>query len=195
MSRSVLLDLARESIEEVFQAEISIDRDSLLTEFPILAEKVATFVTLWLDDEIRGSSGEVIAQRSLLDDIIHNAKTAAFEDPLFSPLTTSEYLHTRIEISVLSVPKAVEYLHSSDLDTKIRSGIDGILLSSHSHQATVLPQRWDEYTEVADMLAHLGEQAGLGKDVLRLHPDIFIYQAETAVDEPMIKRQRTLKAN
>ncbi len=195
MSRSVLLDLARESIEEVFQAANSIDRNTLLADFPILAKKMATFVTIWLDDEIRGSSGAVIAQRSLLDDIIHNAKVAAFEDPLFSPLTTSEYLHTRIEVSVLSVPEAVNYLQSSDLDTKIRSGIDGILLSLHSHQATVLPQRWDAYPEVRDMLAHLGEQAGLGKDVLRLHPDIFIYQAETAIDHPMIKRQRTPEAD
>lgn len=194
MSRSVLLDLARESMEEVFQAKISIDRGSLLTELPILSEKLATFVTLWLDDEIRGSSGVVIAQRSLLDDIIHNAKIAAFEDPLFSPLTTSEYLHTRIEVSVLSVPKAVEYLHSSDLNTMIRPGIDGVLLSLHSHQAIVLPQRWDKYPEVVDMLSHLGEQAGLGKDVLQQHPDIFIFQAETAVDDPMIKRQRIPEA-
>ena len=102
MSQSVLLGIARRSIEEVLQAEQTIDRAKMLEEYPVLAEVIATQITLYLDDTIRGNAETTIPERSLIDDIIHNAKMAAFQDPTKSPISTSEYLHTAVELVIYS---------------------------------------------------------------------------------------------
>ena len=102
--RSVLLNLARDSIQEVYEAKRGIDKKALLNEHPLLAEYIPSKVNIYLDDELRGSSCETSSSRNLLEDIIHNSKKAAFEDKEFSPLTTSEYLHSEIEI-ILQTPE------------------------------------------------------------------------------------------
>ena len=98
MSCSVLLQLARDSIQEVLEAKRSIQKEQLLSEHPLLGERIATTFNLYLDNELRGSSNSQSATKSLLEDIIHNAKKAAFEDPNFSPITTSEYLACEVEL-------------------------------------------------------------------------------------------------
>lgn len=102
MSQSVLLTIARASIEEVLQAENTINRQELIETYPLLAEPMATQITLFLGDKVRGNSKTQAANRSLLEDIIHNAKAAAFLDEAFDPLVTSEYLHTTIELTIFS---------------------------------------------------------------------------------------------
>ncbi len=106
MSRSVLLQLARDSIQEVFQAQRTIDKRSLLQEHPLLNEKIATTVNLYIDNELRGTYTSAKAHKSLLEDIICNAKKAAFEDETKAPLCTSEYLSCEVEV-VLQTPEGV----------------------------------------------------------------------------------------
>ncbi len=98
MSQSVLLNIARESIQEVLQAQESIDRNELLESYPLLSEIVATQVTLYLNGKPRGTSISINPEHSLLEDIILNAKRAAFQDSNFIPISTSEYLHTSVEL-------------------------------------------------------------------------------------------------
>ncbi|MCK4737081.1 MAG: AMMECR1 domain-containing protein [Sulfurimonas sp.] len=102
MSRSVLLQLARDSIQEVLEANRTIDKQALLDEHPLLNEKVATTVNLYIDSKLRGSSKTEIPSFSLLDDIIKNAKISAFEDKNFKPISTSEYLNCEIELVLLT---------------------------------------------------------------------------------------------
>jgi AmmeMemoRadiSam system protein A len=187
VSQSVLLKLARESIQEVLEAQNTIDRDVLLEQYPVLGQKMATFVTLTIGGELRGCIGSLVAQRPLIDDIIHNAKAAAFQDPRFTPVTTSEYLHCMVEISLLTAPEEVEYSDIADLKTKIRPGIDGVILSLGNQQATFLPQVWEQLPEFEQFFAHLGLKAGIGTDALNHHPQIFTYQVEKAHDEPIIR--------
>lgn len=187
MAQSVLLKLARESIEEVLEAQNTIDRDALVAEYPVLEQKMATFVTLTIDGDLRGCIGSLVAHRPLVDDIIHNAKAAAFQDPRFSPMTTSEYLHASVEVSLLTAPESVTYSDVDDLKTKIRPGVDGVILSLGARQATFLPQVWEQLPEFEQFFAHLGQKAGIGPDALSHHPEIFTYQVEKAQDEPIIK--------
>ena len=98
MPRSVLLQLARDSIAEVLEMQRTIDKDVLIQEHPLLNQKIATQVNLYLDNELRGSALSVSPNLSLIDDIIINAKKSAFEDENFSPITTSEYLSCEIEL-------------------------------------------------------------------------------------------------
>lgn len=106
MSRSVLLQLARDSIQEVFEAKRTIDKPALLNEHPLLNEKIATTINIYLEEELRGSCTSKQATKSLLEDIIHNAKMSAFQDKNFTPLTTSEYLSCEIEL-LLNTPDGV----------------------------------------------------------------------------------------
>ena len=84
-------------------------------KFSELSKPKATFVTLTLDGGLRGCIGSLIAHRAFLDDLIHNAKAAAFEDPRFYPLTKEEFEKTHIEISILTEPEIVEYTDTADL--------------------------------------------------------------------------------
>jgi len=103
MVRSVLLQLARDSIQEVFQAELSIDREALLKEHPLLNEKITTTLNILIEKEIKGTYTSKNPESSLLCNIILCAKKAAFEDKESDILTTSQYLHCELEL-VLNTP-------------------------------------------------------------------------------------------
>jgi len=104
--RSVLLQLARDSIHEVFEAKRNIDKETLIKKHPLLNEKISTSVNIYLDDELRGSYSSEDTSKSLIEDIIYNSKKSAFEDKNFKPLTTSEYLSCEIELK-LNTPDGV----------------------------------------------------------------------------------------
>jgi AMMECR1 domain-containing protein len=84
----------------------TIDKSALLNEHPLLNEKIATTVNIYISDELRGSFTSKEATKSLLEDIVYNAKKSAFEDKSFTPLTTSEYLSCEIEL-LLNTPDGV----------------------------------------------------------------------------------------
>lgn len=100
MSRSPLLQLVRDSIEEVIEARRIINREQLLQMYPVLEQSIGSRVTLTLGGEIRGEAASEHPFQALIDAIIYNAKIAAFEDTRFSPLTTAEYLHVSISLSL-----------------------------------------------------------------------------------------------
>ena len=106
MARSVLLQIARDSIQEVLQAKNSIDKKSLIATHPLLNEKMPITVNIYLNNELRGSSNEPRQDFCLLDGIIKHAKKSAFEDINFSPLSTSEYLNCEVEI-ILNSPDGI----------------------------------------------------------------------------------------
>ncbi len=101
MAGSVLLKLARDSMLEVYQAQHIIDKEELLAQHPILATPMNCKVSIFLDEKQRASY-TTDSTASLLENIILAAKKAAFEDPNTTPLTTSEFLHAQVELSIFS---------------------------------------------------------------------------------------------
>ena len=106
MSRSVLIQLARDSIQEVLEARKIIDKQTLVNEHPLLNEKISTTVNLYIKNELRGSSSSTSNEGSLIDEIILHAKKSAFEDKNFTPITTSQYLNCEVEL-LLATPDGV----------------------------------------------------------------------------------------
>jgi len=105
MGRSVLLQLARDSIHEVYEARRTIERETLLQKHPLLGENIAITVNIYdKDEELRGSAH--IEDATLLDNIVLGAKKAVFEDTNFSPIVTSEYLECVVEL-ILHTPEGV----------------------------------------------------------------------------------------
>ncbi|RLA72308.1 MAG: AmmeMemoRadiSam system protein A [Epsilonproteobacteria bacterium] len=185
MLHKLLLKIARESIEEHLGTQHTIDHSTLLTHYPELKKEMATFVTLTLHGELRGCIGSIIPHRTLLQDVIHNASSAAFKDPRFNPLSRNEYLQSSIEISLLTPPQELIYQDTSDLKSKIRPKIDGVIIQKGGYSATFLPQVWEQLPTFELFFAHLGQKAGLGSDMLALHPKIEIYQVEHFEDKPL----------
>ena len=127
--QEILLKLARASIEEAFGKPLPYDKHVLGAKFPALREKRATFVTLRIDGKtLRGCIGSIVPHAALFDDVVANAKSAAFHDPRFGPLTESEYRRCSVEVSLLTVPQALPYSDAEDLRGKVRPDIDGVIL-------------------------------------------------------------------
>lgn len=100
MTRSPLLQIVRDSIEEVIEARRIIKRDELLEKYPVLEQSIASVITLNVSDELREARSDE-AIKPLIDDIIYNAKAAAFQDAKHSPITTAQYLRCTISLSLL----------------------------------------------------------------------------------------------
>ncbi len=175
--KEVLLSLARASIKSRF-LDGHVETASVVEEYPELKEQGASFVTLTQDGQLRGCIGSIIAHRSLLDDIIENAESAAFKDPRFMPLKEEELARTQIEVSILSTPEIVEYRDLENLKSKVRVGVDGVILRHGNNQATFLPQVWDELPDFDLFFEHLCLKAGLLHSCLESHPQIHLYQVE-----------------
>ncbi|WP_456433343.1 AmmeMemoRadiSam system protein A, partial [Nitratifractor sp.] len=142
--QKVLLEIARKAIAEELTGKKLIDREALLREYPWLAEPGAAFVTLNENHQLRGCIGSIVAHQPLIDDLIHNAKAAAFNDPRFRPVRPEEYDKLEIEISLLTPPQEIPYTDKADLRRKIRPGVDGVILRLGNYQATYLPSVWEQ---------------------------------------------------
>ena len=175
---NVILDIAKRAIRDSFNDTSSIDKEALLKAHPELSEPKATFVTLTLHGQLRGCIGSLIAHRSLLEDLIYNAKAAAFEDPRFYPLSEDEFKHTHVEVSLLSEPQPILYDSISDLKTKVKVGEDGTILQQGNRKATFLPQVWEQLPSFELFFSHLCQKAGLESNCLDHHPEIWCYKVK-----------------
>ena len=176
--RNVILDIAKNAIKDGLSHTSTLDKKALLERYPEFATPKATFVTLTLDRQLRGCIGSLIAHRSLLDDLIHNAKAAAFDDPRFYPLSPEEFSRIHIEVSLLSEPELIVYETRDDLKSKVIVGEDGIILQKGSRKATFLPQVWEQLPTFELFFSHLCQKAGLEAGCLESHPDIWRYKVE-----------------
>ncbi len=174
----LLIDLALESIKSVFDPSLKFDKENLIKQNSSLGETRATFITLTLDGKLRGCIGSLIAHRTLLDDILHNAKAAAFADPRFNKLTQKEFLKIKIEISLLSPAKVLEYSDFEDLKNKLESNKPGVILELNNKRATFLPQVWEQLPTFNEFMSHLCKKAGLDPLNLNAFPKIETYEAQ-----------------
>ena len=179
-NKRYMLDIAKMAIKEELVKKELIDRKRLLKSHPELSNKGAVFVTIQKRGQLRGCIGSLVAHRTLLDDLISNAKSAAFHDPRFPPLSIEEFEDKdfELEVSILSEPKKLEYSDLNDLRSKIKVGKDGVILKKGGYQATFLPQVWEQLPSFDTFFAHLCQKGGMRADCLNEHPDIYIYHVE-----------------
>ncbi len=172
---SILPKIAKEAIKAKLEGR-ELDKEALRKKYPFLNKSGAVFVTIEKNHNLRGCIGSIIAHRSLLDDVIINAKSAAFRDPRFPSLTKEEFDEIEVEVSILTPPQLVEYQDVEDLKRKIKKNVDGVILKYNGFQATFLPQVWNQLPNFDDFFSQLGLKAGIGIDPLKLHPTIYKYQ-------------------
>lgn len=124
-------------------------------------QKRASFVTLQLAGDLRGCIGTLEADEALAVNVARNAYNAAFNDPRFPPLDASEYPQIRLNVSLLTVPIAVDFASETELLAALTPGSDGLIIEHGRQRATFLPSVWDSLTTAAQFLRVLKEKAGL----------------------------------
>jgi AmmeMemoRadiSam system protein A len=146
---------------------------------PAFREKRGTFVTLKLKGQLRGCMGCLTPSESILEGIQRNAINSAFKDPRFPALSATELDQAKIDISILTEPRELEYTGGEDLLKKLRRNIDGVIIKKGGARATFLPQVWEQLPRPEDFLAHLCRKAGLASDEWRKGElDVSIYQVQ-----------------
>ena len=128
---------------------------------PELRAKRATFVTLTIDDKLRGCIGKSLACKPLVADVAENAYAAAFTDNRFNALTKAEVDSTDIQVSVLSDPERMQVTGELDLIRKLRPGTDGVIIQHGSLRSLFLPDVWETFPEPRRFLGQLKVKAGL----------------------------------
>lgn len=124
----------------------------------------ATFVTLHVDEMLRGCIGTLEARRTLVEDVAGNAYGAAFRDPRFSTLTRPEYERLDIHISVLSLPEPMQFSSEADLLAQLRPRVDGLVIEESFYRGTFLPSVWEQLPDPREFLRQLKRKAGLPAD-------------------------------
>lgn len=182
-----LVKLARKTLMERFGKKVDPDiSDSLAVALKdsCFQDRRGTFVTLTINGQLRGCIGNLSATESILEGVRRNALNAAFHDYRFSPLTEKELDRVDIEISILTEPKPLEYLDSSDLLKKLRVNVDGVIIRKGTHSATFLPQVWEQLPRPEDFLNHLCAKAGLPTDAWRKTGlEVMTYQVQYFEEE------------
>ena len=153
---SALLQLARAAIAREFGQPAA-----AIADLPDLHAHGATFVTLTQHGDLRGCIGSLQAWRPLIDDVQDNARNAAFRDPRFAPLAADELPVTRIEVSLLTAPKPMQFASEADALAQLRPNEDGVIFSAAGRRSTFLPQVWEQLPTPAEFMARLKQKAGL----------------------------------
>ncbi len=168
--KTFLLDLARRAIKHYLDKSRSLKEKS---DDPLLREKRGAFVTLKVDNELRGCIGYPLPRKSLLETVIDCAIAAATQDFRFVSIKEEELFRVKIEISVLTLPRKVKDV------SEIKIGEHGIILSKGPNRGLLLPQvpvEWDWDLEA--YLNHGCLKAGLAEDEWKKGAMIEIFSAQ-----------------
>ncbi|MBC2711269.1 MAG: AmmeMemoRadiSam system protein B [Desulfosarcina sp.] len=161
---AALVALARQTLAGHFGETITpAESQNLKTALAdqALQARCGTFVTLKSNNQLRGCIGSLSATAPLVSGVRDNALNAAFHDPRFSPLRKTELDAVHIEVSVLTEPVPLAYTDADDLLSKLRPGIDGVIIKKGFASATFLPQVWEQLPQPEQFLSHLCMKAGL----------------------------------
>lgn len=100
----------------------------------LMKQKAGCFVSIHEDGELRGCIGTIApVQKSLADEIVHNARSASLRDPRFTPVTEDELDLLEISVDVMGKPEPVRDL--SKLDVRRY----GVICSLREKRGLLLP--------------------------------------------------------
>lgn len=130
---------------------------------PELRADGACFVTLKCAGDLRGCVGSPQARRPLVEDVACNAFAAAFRDDRFTEVAAWELTDIAVSLSVLSPREPIPSVSEADLLSRLRPGIDGLIIQAGDRRALFLPQVWASLPRAESFLAHLKAKAGLSQ--------------------------------
>lgn len=170
--RALLLSIAHRSIEAATEGHRFVP-DSPGGQ---LAEPRGVFTTIYHHGRLRGCVGYIQAIAPLYLAVAETARSAAFADTRFEPVTHEELDGLELSLSVLSTPQLIDPAH-------VEVGRHGLLISQHGYRGLLLPQvavehGWDRETFL-DETCH---KAGLPVDAWRRGAMVEAFTAEVFTD-------------
>ncbi|MDX1700385.1 MAG: AmmeMemoRadiSam system protein A [Melioribacteraceae bacterium] len=155
-----LLSLARFSIETFFRPPQTVLDP--IEDSDILKSKSGAFVTITLENNLRGCIGYIESDEELTKTVMDAAYQAAFNDPRFQPLGEDEFENISLEISILSPPFPLKNYD------EILLGKHGLILEEAGRKGLLLPQVPIEHGMNRDeYLSALCNKAGFFEDYWR----------------------------
>jgi AmmeMemoRadiSam system protein A len=175
--RALLLKVAHESILSALDhRELSLTPPS-----QHLAEPRGAFTTIYLRAHLRGCVGYVFPVVSLYRTVAEAARTAAFEDSRFSPVTLPEASELEVSLSILSPLKTIK-------PEEIEIGVHGLVIAHAGRRGLLLPQvpvehHWDRVTFIQQTC----RKAGLPQDAWEKGATLQAFTAEVFGDRDLRK--------
>lgn len=176
-----LVELARKAVEEYLESRKTIKTSENVSEK--LLKPCGVFVTINSiergEKELRGCIGYPYPTTPLVQAVIESAINAATQDPRFEPLSPRELDKVVFEVSVLTPPQIVEVKKSTEYPTKIRVGMDGLIVERGMYKGLLLPQvpvEWEWNEE--EFLCQCCGKAGLPPDCWLMNgTKVYTFQA------------------
>ena len=170
--KKMLKDIALQSIKDSLNGKSVSVRESPLQKYPMLNKKCGAFVSLHKHGHLRGCIGHFGEDYPLHEIVAEMARTAAFEDPRFMPVTRDELDDLDIEISVLTPMRRIQSLDEFELHRH------GIYIKKGYRSGTFLPQVADEVNWTKEeLVGHCSQdKAGLGWDGWK-DAELYVYEA------------------
>jgi CDP-diacylglycerol---glycerol-3-phosphate 3-phosphatidyltransferase len=139
------------------------------------------FVSLHAKGDLRGCIGQLNTKQPLYLALIEAARSAASEDPRFSPVSPAELSALEIEISVLSPMQGIA---ASKAEQAIEIGRHGLVVSQNGRRGLLLPQVPGQYGWTSrEFLRQTCRKAGLHPDAWRAGAKLHIFTAEVFSEE------------
>ena len=166
--------LARETIDTYIREGKTISSPAAPEEFQ---RKSGVFVSLHKKGKLRGCIGTFLpTQKSIAEEIIKNAISAATQDPRFPPVEEKELADLEISVDVLNPPEPVK--SKKDLDPKKY----GVIVREGWQRGLLLPDlegvdTTEHQLEIAKQKAGL---SGVPDDELEIHRFTVTRYRETA---------------
>lgn len=157
--RTLMEKIAGQAVETYVRDGKRIQPDDVPDSFK---KRLACFVTLNDEVDLRGCIGTIEPVDMLYRSIIDNAINAATRDPRFSPVTPDELEGLRYEVSVLSAPEEISFSTNEELFGKIKD--NGVIVLKSGSRAVYLPQVWEHFKNPENFLSSLCRKAGLNPD-------------------------------
>jgi uncharacterized protein (TIGR00296 family) len=138
----LLVELARKAVEEYLKNRKRIRPPENIPEK--LMQPRGVFVTInsveGEEKELRGCIGLPYPTTPLAEAVIESAISSATQDPRFYPLSLKELDSVVFEVSVLTPPQLVEVENPSEYPSKIKVGVDGLIIERGFYRGLLLPQ-------------------------------------------------------
>jgi AmmeMemoRadiSam system protein A len=152
-----LLTLAKVSIQDRLNSK----RQLRKTNDPDLMVVRGVFVSLYIEDQLRGCLGHINGNMPLYHEVQDVAPKSAFEDTRFEPVTISALDKLKIEVSVIS---PIERIYSPQ---QVKVGEHGLVLKNGEKSSLFLPHvpllnNWNLATYVEELC----KKATLSTDIL-----------------------------
>ncbi len=151
-------------LRDCLVADADTDLNWLAKKYPQSNHPAATYVTLELGGKLRGSTGSLVASRSLCQDLSLNVIGAAYEDKRFPPVKAEELADLTFKVFILNRPQLLRSRSPYQLLAKIDPSKHGVIVVQGQKQAAFLPEAWKTCSNKIEFMNRLCQKAELDPD-------------------------------